>query len=169
MIYLDLDGVFANFDKAVLEHTGFSYQSNPRSAWPVLDKIPHFFSTLEPLPGAVELFNQIANTAMAYGERVAILTALPLNTNELRTAERDKKDWVAHYLSPEIDVICVPNWSYKAELANNESILLDDSARNIKAWCEKGGIGILHQPEHCRATLEAIIAFLSLKFLYGQG
>lgn len=162
MIYLDLDGVFANFDKAVLDRTGFSYESDPKSAWPVLDKIPNFFATLEPLPGAHVMFGHIANLALMHGETMAILTALPMLTNELSTAEKDKKDWVAKYLDPDIDVICVSNWSRKAEFAYDGNILIDDSARNIRSWCEQGGIGILHHSAYPNATTRSLAAFLQL-------
>ena len=51
MIYLDLDGVFADFNGAVQKHCpGLIYQQHSKQIWEILQGIPHLFSTLDLLP-----------------------------------------------------------------------------------------------------------------------
>lgn len=43
MIYLDLDGVFADFNGAVQKHSpGLIYQQHSKQIWKILETIPHF-------------------------------------------------------------------------------------------------------------------------------
>lgn len=159
MIYLDLDGVFADFF-GKLESLGLDYHADPRAAWSVAEKIPNFFATLQPTEYAVEMFNRIKFMANKSGHEITFLTALPLLTEELRTAAEDKKYWVQRVLHTSKRVICVSHWSEKSAYANGtDSILIDDSARNIIDWCGAGGVGIVHynQPNTIK-TLELILA-----------
>lgn len=141
ILYLDLDGVFANSENGIENITGFKYSENPEKSWSIVGKVDNFFLTLEPMPNAIEIFNEIVNRSKI---PLTILTAMPILTNKLCTAEKDKRTWVAKYLSPYIKVICVSNWQYKKMHCVKNDILLDDSSRNILDWNSVGGIGILH-------------------------
>lgn len=140
MIYLDLDGVFADFEKKFQQVCGFKYHENPQLAWSMLDKIDNLFYTLEPLEGAKQMFDIIMDS----GEEVKILTALPLPSGKLVTASDDKKRWVAEFLDPNIEVICATNWRHKKKYCTPGDILVDDMHRNVLEWSQVGGIGIVH-------------------------
>lgn len=141
MIYVDLDGVCADFNKAVLKYTGKPY--NGKETWSILENIPRLFYNLDVMQGAQESVNKLIDT---YGYRnVQILTALPLQTKELVSAQVDKVQWVHDKINSMIQVNCVPNWRFKKYFVMQEDdILIDDMPRNIKEWDEAGGIGILH-------------------------
>jgi hypothetical protein len=150
ILNLDLDGVFSDMESSVKELAGFEYHMDPKLAWSVVDKIDNFFLNLKPLKEAAELFNLIYVNSVY---PVRILTALPIISNKLITAERDKKAWVAKYLSEDIEVICVKDWSHKKTYCRFEDILVDDSARNCLDWISVGGQGILHFSDHPYDTI----------------
>lgn len=140
---LDLDGVFADFDNGFRKRIGFDYWRDPKLAWSILDKVPHLFRDLEPLPEASLGFYKLVSQVGIRNSR--ILTALPILTNKLVTAKEDKNTWVKYYLDTDIEVVCTDGWSHKIDYCCNTSdILIDDSLRNIEHWKSAGGIGILH-------------------------
>lgn len=149
-IYLDMDGVLADFNRGVRELCGFEApdQSEKRTAeeesrmWADIGKVDHFYGKLEMMPGAKVLFDTIWN---AYGNRCEILTGIPRPERSLRTAGDDKKEWVKRLLSPDVKV----NICFRAEKIERctgpETILIDDLDRTILEWRKKGGTGILHE------------------------
>lgn len=150
-INLDLDGVFADFDKRFSEIVGFAYHENPKAAWAKLEKIENLFLSLKPLPGALEFFEEINERAT---RPIRILTALPLLTDKLITAPSDKRAWVARHLCPNIQVICSDGWGDKKNYCNSGDVLVDDMARNIEDWIGVGGRGIHHRTQE--RTLEEL-------------
>ena len=151
MIYLDLDGVFADFNGAVQKHCpGLIYQQHSKQIWQVLETIPNFFSTLDVLP-SLKIYDDIASNTNI---EMQFLTALPRATGYLKTAQRDKTDWVHEHIDW-AQVNCVSSWEMKKYFCRGKhDLLIDDSPRNIEDWAKAGGTGILH------ITLEDTIAKL---------
>ncbi len=143
MIYLDLDGVFANFNLAVKELIGkYPGEIDRKTLWKSVQLVPNFYYSLELMGNAKESFDYIYNNALV---PVEILTALPSPAKYLRTASNDKMQWVNDYLSENVITHCVINWREKANFATNANdILVDDQYKNIINWEEKGSIGIHH-------------------------
>ncbi|HYE48868.1 MAG TPA: hypothetical protein VEB20_04710 [Azospirillaceae bacterium] len=133
-LFLDLDGVLADFDRGVEILTGRRPdQQSTRTMWGALSRAPDFFGTLELMRDAKELWDYCRP------HRPRILTGLPLG----RWAEAQKRRWVANMLGADVEVItCMSRdkhlWSGPGH------VLVDDRAKLKEAWEAKGGTFILH-------------------------
>lgn len=85
-LYIDMDGVLVDFDSGVAKSEPdilAAYEGQ-------YDNIPHVFSKMDPMPGAIEAFKSLQEKYDVY-----VLTTAPWR-NE--TALQDKKDWLNKYL-----------------------------------------------------------------------
>jgi len=142
-IYLDLDGVIADFSKRYKE----LYRIAPEEA----DKTKQFgqffgqfikshqFATLDMMPDARALLNHLDTV----GVPVEILSS---------TARQDSHDDISQqkHLWLEKNKISypanfVPGKSLKYKFATPESIIIDDTQSVIDDWRKAGGIGIHHK------------------------
>ena len=143
MLYIDLDGVLANFDGKVLEITGkYPNELTTKELWKQLQLVDNFYYSLGIIKGSEEFLETILYVNNINTE---ILTALPSPSKKLRTAANDKIMWVYDKLDHYIITNCVSNWRMKSYFCrNDDDILIDDQEKNIVNWQEAGGIGILH-------------------------
>ncbi len=143
-LYLDLDGVFADFNKKVFEITGeHSSQLTPKSLWSQLTRVDHFFATLHPLPESLDYFRELKDRALI---PIEILTGLPLQIGKFKTSEMDKRAWVKLYLDADIKVNCTTRRGDKVKyIKSSDDILVDDTKFNITTWSGAGGVGLLHE------------------------
>ena len=149
-IYLDMDGVLAEFDRGVAElcHMQASSQAGKDNdagyddrMWAAIREVDHFYDRLELMPGAKELFDRLYGK---YGDRVAILTGIPKPKRGIVTARDDKIAWTHRLLSDKIRVNVVYREQKPQYCRGKESVLIDDRESNIREWREMGGTGILH-------------------------
>lgn len=156
-LYLDLDGVFADLQKKVIDIFGRGYEDIPSSElWATLGKESHLFRNLEMIPNSIKLFEFVQTIPNV---RLSILTSLPNPTENLYTASIDKILWVDDNLSKTISVNTVYGGIHKAAFVKHPSdILIDDLTRNINAWSAAGGTGILH------TSVESTISQLKIIF-----
>ena len=56
----------------------------------------------------------------------------------------DKQEWIKQWVDPFVVTTCTYSGSQKAAFAIEGAVLIDDREKNINAWVEAGGIGILH-------------------------
>lgn len=133
-LFLDLDGVLADFDRGVEIVTGKRPdQLSTRAMWTALSREPDFFGTLHMMRDAKELWEFCAP------HHPVILTGLPLGT----WAAPQKTRWVANMLGEHVEVItCMardkPKWSGPGH------ILVDDREKTKEGWEAAGGTFILH-------------------------
>jgi len=140
-LYVDLDGVLADFEGGVKRAIGVYPTELDRSdLWKQIYQTPDFFTNLGWHPGGRELWQQIARL------HPTVLTGLPGTKHDPQTSvegERQKRAWVAKMLGKYVPCIVVPSKD-KQQYATPESILIDDRPDNIAQWKARGGIGILH-------------------------
>lgn len=136
-IFVDLDGVMANFDKRALEILGKPFIRHDNSIWDTLEKYQDFFQGLEPMPDAFTLWREIEKF------KPIILTAIP-RVKRFPMAEIHKKEWVERHLGKHIEFRTGPYAREKQFHCVGKDILIDDNAINIAQWSNKGGVGIYH-------------------------
>jgi len=137
-LYLDMDGVLADFNKKFATIKG---DSEDRIRFRDAVMRHHIFEDLEFMPDAQELLNHVAKL---HNIHIEILTSLgtfdPIQGAE---AKRQKLLWLNKH-----GITYKPNFvrtkTEKAQYATETSILIDDSVGCISPFIRKGGHGILH-------------------------
>jgi len=144
-IFLDMDGVLADFDRLVFQIFGKTFGHCRTAAeegqmWGELMKIDRLYFQLELMPFAQELWEQ----AHSYGAKVEVLTAIPRHATA-PSAEADKRAWIAKHFGEAVSVRIGPYSRDKWRHARRADILIDDRPSNIREWINKGdGIGIFY-------------------------
>jgi hypothetical protein len=148
-IYLDCDGVLADFDKAALAILGlpsqvFEQRHGAGEFWRRLSRADGFFEHLDLLPDALELYEAVK----ARGP--VILTGMPHG----RWAEPQKRRWAARHF-PGVPVITT-SAALKREHCHPGDVLVDDRDQHRLLWEQAGGHFIHHSS--AKASIEALSA-----------
>lgn len=150
-VYLDLDGVFADFEGRVRRLSGkHPDQLPPARMWKLINSDPRFFADLELIEGCMALWEATRDLEPIF------LTGAPSS----RVFQEQKREWVARVFGPEYTVHVVPR-RRKRDFAAPHRILIDDTPDNIAAWVEAGGQGILHRHDHA-STIAALRRLLEM-------
>jgi len=144
-IYLDMDGVVANFEKRYIE----LFNESPGSSrdrkefsnnWTKFIEGKNF-ETLDWWPGGPELITYLGKNNLD----VEILSSSGGNKYHDLVVEQ-KKNWIKTFNLPEQwKINIVAGRKKKAEFATPDSILIDDTLDVIEAFNKAGGIGIHHK------------------------
>jgi len=141
-LFLDLDGVMADFDGGFPAKFGFDHRNVPDEVmWDAIEKDGKFFRELPPCEGALDFYRLISMW------RPVILTACPAGDKFVDVAQQ-KRAWVERHLQSwrsTPPIVFTPGGKTKALYMNRPGdILIDDFERNIERWREAGGVGIHH-------------------------
>jgi len=142
-IFVDMDGVLADFLKGCEAYIGHP-MTNDDKGHSDYDKRKEeltnkrMFANLPPMVDMYDLIAYIKHTGLPW----EVLTAAGVVNRDL--VVYDKKAWTAKWVDPNVVVNCTFTGSQKAVYAMPGNVLIDDRPKNIKAWEEAGGIGILH-------------------------
>jgi 5'(3')-deoxyribonucleotidase len=146
-IYLDMDGVVADFDGYAEPIVGFRTPGGVRydqEGWEKLSAEPRLYSLLPEMPDAKRLVSEVRSLAKDKGYDVCFLTAIP-RQNDVPWVFWDKINWTRQRW-PEIPVWFGPYSSDKhVHCKNSDDILIDDRPSNIEEWRAAGGKAILHE------------------------
>lgn len=137
-IYLDCDGVLADFDRGAEQVLGlhpraFESRHGMGLFWKRLAAAGDFFETLEPLPDAYELYEAVRHLDPI------ILTGLPRGT----WAEPQKRRWAQRHF-PGVEVITTAA-ALKREHCHPGDALVDDRDQYRHLWEAEGGVFIHHR------------------------
>ena len=146
-IYLDMDGVLADFDRGVRELCGMeplnqmtATEEDNNRLWAAIAKIDHFYYRLTLIPHAEILVRTLMGK---YGERCEILTGIPKPRRNIKDAAEDKIRWIERYFGPRLKVNTVYRQEKKNYCHAKGDILIDDLMSTVRDWDSYGGTGIL--------------------------
>lgn len=137
-IYLDCDGVLADFDKGAGEVLGvpprtFEKRHGLPAFWRKLAAAEDFFANLDPMPDAFELYEAVKD------RNPIILTGLPHGA----WAAPQKRRWARRYF-PGVEVITTAA-ALKREHCHPGDVLVDDRDKHQRLWEAAGGVFIHHK------------------------
>jgi hypothetical protein len=145
-IYLDMDGVIANFERRYIE----LFEETPgefrdRKEWS--ENWVKFiegknFETLDWWPGGPELITFLTKNFDV--SQIEILSSSGGNKFHEKVVEQ-KNTWLKNYNIPFEKVNIVSGRKRKAEYATPDSILIDDTEDVVKAFRDAGGVAIHHK------------------------
>jgi hypothetical protein len=144
-IYVDLDGVVANFKAHYHAVTGYDFNSVPdtKTRWNMLEQ--HrvgFYKDIPPYIGFRDFMSEVNGMAVEKGYLVCLLSALP-TVLPFTTARPEKEEWSKYYL-PGFPLYLSESSEEKSKLCKKGDIIIDDNPRNVAQWMKAGGIAIRH-------------------------
>ena len=137
-LYLDMDGVLCNFDKA---YRRYDPEKVDRTRFRDAVMTYKIFEDLEFMPDAQELLNYVCklNTVT-----IEILTSMgTFDIVQGNEAKSQKLKWLDTWNIP-YKANFVRSKEEKSNFANENTILVDDSTGCVRPFNAKGGHGILH-------------------------
>ncbi len=152
-LFLDLDGVLADFDAQVKAITGKSpSELGDKQMWPKLAKANGFFEHLPWMPDGKALWTACQPYAPV------IITGLPMGN----WAEVQKRAWCKRELGEHVQVVtCMAREKPIKAKAFYEApvipVLIDDREKYKENWEKEGGIFIVH-----RSTEESLAQLFAL-------
>ncbi|MER8422486.1 hypothetical protein [Mesorhizobium sp. M1403] len=150
-LYLDLDGVLADFDTAAYralgsDHYRYEFIYGPTKLWDRLNSIPDFFENFPLMRDGAELWNAVSHL------QPVILTALPKTGGE--EVDRQKRAWVARELGSAVQVITCATKD-KPDFCEEGDALVDDRWLNKLRWAKAGG-HFVHHIEGAKGSIAAL-------------
>lgn len=172
-VYLDMDGVQADFATAVTEKIGMDHEEAKHKTEEEIEKLANssakevsdFFANLNQLPGGKKITDWLNKNNIPY----TILSA-PLRGKYEAASKEGKLIWLKkHTPSAASGAIFKHNKHEHAVEKGVQNILIDDYGVKIRAWNESGGIGIKHEDEYeTPDAAERTIERLEEIFLSGE-
>ena len=148
-VYLDMDGVLADFFGGVAKMYGVDHwkqltNDKTQLKKEIIDRITgtDFFATLPKFQSADALINMVKKFT---GGKFSINTSPLRGDNE--NSGKYKKVWISNNIEqPDEIIVTGRKESYaKDKASGTPNILIDDRPVNIKRWQGAGGYGILYQ------------------------
>jgi hypothetical protein len=137
-LYLDMDGVLADFDKRAAEVFGmppreFEDRYGEAEFWRRLYETPDFFATFDMMPDALDLWKATEHLSPI------VLTGIPRG----EWAVDQKRCWIAAKLGPDVPVIACASRN-KSRHCLPGDVLVDDRPQYKDLWEAAGGTFVVH-------------------------
>lgn len=158
-LYLDLDGVMADFDKH-FEDTfqASAYDVTKSQMWKLIHATPNFFSTIPPMDGALEAWDEWIRHY-----EPTILTSC--GSSNFEHVAVQKREWVRKHLGADIQVIPVADGLHKPlAMRSAGDILIDDWGKNVEAWQIAGGLPIKHEHDWQQTEYNFVRAWMGINY-----
>ena len=164
IIYVDMDGVLADFFGKVAREHDVSYWREIHRRDLGVEQVaqePGFFEMLPILPNAGRLMKGVLHLA---NNKYSILSS-PLLSN-VEDSSREKTEWLQRHLrnhQPTAIIFDHEKYKYACQPNGTPNILIDDWDTNIRLWEANGGIGILYRDTDYKQALHKLKAALEGK------
>lgn len=149
-VYLDMDGVLANFDKSFRQYKTEHVEDHIRFRDAVM--LGNIFEDLEIMPGAYDLLNAVK---MLHSSKIDVQILTSVGTFDVdrgNAAKQQKLLWLEkHGIMYKANFVRTK--PEKSLYAHKFCILIDDSIGCVEPFIKKGGVGILHNSRNVRDTL----------------
>lgn len=143
-LYLDMDGVVADFNEYAYRVHGFAPEVEyADDEWNQIAKNERLYRDLKKTPYADELVEYCKKFSEVNNYTICFLTAVP-KSNKLHWAFTDKVEWARTHFA-DIPVHFGPYSKDKHFHCKRDDILIDDRMSNVKEWRNVGGMAILHE------------------------
>jgi hypothetical protein len=154
-LYLDADGVLANFDEGVRRLLGmlpkeFERKRGRGAFWRELAKAPGFYANLPEMPDARQLFEAVAHL------KPTILTGLPLG----KWAAPQKVAWAAEHFPGVPIITCMARDKHRHMEPGD--VLVDDREDHRAAY-EAHGVVFIHHRNAADSIRQLADIFPSVK------
>ena len=161
-IFLDLDGVLADFDTAArkvfdgMNPREFEDQHGEPEFWRRLAAQDEFYTNLPLMPGAREFHDEVNEISLERtGNRVIILTGTP---SSIVGAAEHKRAWVKKHMGHGRVITCASK--DKSRYCQFDDILIDDWDKYRHLWEGSGGKFIHHKtPGQSLSELTEVLAW----------
>ena len=148
-LFLDLDGVFANFEQHYLDIFGHIHNSiSDWKMWRNVNSNENWWTTMLKF----EYFDDMWNELKIYNP--TIITGCPKTNYE--EASIGKKIWAKEHFDENVPVITCLSKDKPLFMKNKGDILIDDMEKNCKRWNEAGGVAIQFFPENWKSVVDTI-------------
>lgn len=151
MIYVDTDGVLADFLPSTVNLTGIPMaELDIHASWPdalwlrIVKACPTLYRDLAPRYDAVKLVTCLQAAKKLKRDGLINLTGLP-PTKHMPTATKDKTFWTNHHFPTVFDRVIVCARSEKQKYAKPGDLLIDDYSKNCDEWRKAGGEAIQYR------------------------
>ena len=144
-LFLDMDGVLADFDAGVLSVLGMPAEQyralyGGNAFWRDLNnKAPHFYVDLPMMPYATDLCAAL----WSYGP--IVLTGAHFRSDPCKIAEEDKRQWLRRHL-PDTGLaetmIACRSEDKRHHIRAAGDVLIDDRLKYASLWTDHGGVFI---------------------------
>jgi hypothetical protein len=146
-LFLDCDGVLADFDAGARQLLGMSPQAfeerhGRREFWRRIARVTNFYGRLPLMADARQLFDAVAHLDPI------ILTGLPLGN----WAAPQKVRWAEEHFPGTHIITCMARDKYRH--MKGADVLVDDRANHRDKWEDAGGIFVHHKD--ARSSLERL-------------
>ena len=145
-VYVDMDGVIADFDKGIENITGKRPDVLTKDdMWKAIERHGRvrFFADLPWMDGGEEMWMFIVNNFL----NVKILTALGKQDLVDGKNTKGKRAWLQRNIPSlsDSDIIMVANKHKKRHYSKSGDIIIDDREVVVDEWNKNGGIGLLYK------------------------
>lgn len=142
MIYVDMDGVVADFDKGILNYFGEPYSEKiANQFWNYTVKDIQFFDGLSPINEGLDMVREISES-----NDVCFMTSTGGMPHHIDIAKQ-KLDWLHRYGFGDKPVAFCLNTEGKGKYSYPGAVLIDDRQKVCNAWEKRGGKSFLFTRE----------------------